>query len=222
LKNIKHLDRLITLIKKEMEKYSQPIVSSLDNAGIKKTPFTTLISCLLSLRTKDEITEIASVKLFKKYDTPEKLSNVSKKEIQKIIYPVGFYRVKSERIINISKEIVEKYNGQVPTDFNELLKLKGVGKKTAAIVMVYGHNNSNYIPVDVHVHVISNRLGFVKTKNPDETMEKLMDEIPKKYWSEINHLFVNFGKKICTTISPFCSNCPVEKYCKKIGVKNHR
>lgn len=222
MKNIKHLNKLITLIKKEMEKYSQPTVSSLDNAGIKKTPFTTLISCLLSLRTKDEITEIASVKLFKKYDTPEKLSVVPKKEIQKIIYPVGFYRVKSERIINISKEIVEKYNGQVPNDFNELLKLKGVGKKTAAIVMVYGHNNSNYIPVDVHVHVISNRLGFVKTKNPDETMEKLMDKIPKKYWSEINHLFVNFGKKICKTISPFCSKCPVEKYCKKIGVKNHR
>ena len=222
MQNIKHLDRVISLIKKEMNKYDQPIVSSLNNAGIKKTPFTTLISCLLSLRTKDEITEIASIKLFKKYDTPEKLADASKKEIQRIIYPVGFYKVKSERIIDISKEIVEKYNGLVPSDFKELLKLKGVGKKTASIVMVYGHNNSNYIPVDVHVHVISNRLGFVKTKNPDETMEKLMEKIPKKYWSEINHLFVNFGKKICKTISPFCSKCPIEKYCKKIGVKKHR
>ncbi len=222
MENINHIDEIITLIKKEMEKYDQPIISSLKKAGINKTPFTTLISCLLSLRTKDEITKKASIKLFKKYDTAEKLSNANKKDIEKIIYPVGFYRVKSERIINISKEIIEKNNGKVPNDFKELLKLKGVGKKTAAIVMVYGYNNMDYIPVDVHVHVISNRLGWVKTKNADDTMEQMMKVIPQKYWSEINHVFVQFGKSICTTISPKCTICPVNKICKKIGVEQHR
>ena len=223
MKKPDNVKKIIGLMKKEMEKYDQPIVSSLDKAGIKKTPFTTLISCLLSLRTKDEITERASIKLFKKFDTAEKLSKASKKEIQKIIYPVGFYRVKAERIINISRELVEKYHGKVPNNFNELLKLKGVGKKTASIVMVYGHNNPDYIPVDVHVHVISNRLGWVNSKSPDDTMKKLMEIIPKKYWSDINHLFVQYGKKkICTTISPWCSKCPIEEYCKKIDVKKHR
>ncbi len=222
LKKQRNIQKIIDIIKDEMKNYDQPIVSSLDKAGIKKTPFTTLVSCLLSLRTKDEITEEASIKLFKDFDTAEKLSNASKKEIEKIIYPVGFYRVKSERIINISNEIVEKYNGSVPNTFNELLKLKGVGKKTASIVMVYGHNNPNYIPVDVHVHVISNRLGLVKTKNADDTMDELMKIVPKKYWADINHLFVKFGKKICTTISPWCSKCPIEKYCKKIGVDKNR
>lgn len=219
---INNLDKIINLIKNEIEKYNQPIVSALDQAGIKKTPFTTLISCILSLRTKDETTEKASIKLFKKYDTPEKLSKADLEEIQDLIYPVGFYKVKSERIKNISKEIIEKYNGKVPQDYNELLKLKGVGKKTASIVMVYGHNNPNYIPVDIHVHVISNRLGWVKTKDPDDTMNKLMDLIPKKYWADINHLFVQFGKNICVTISPKCTICPIENYCPKIGVDRSR
>jgi len=222
LYKINNLDKIINLIKNEIEKYNQPIVSALDQAGIKKTPFTTLISCILSLRTKDETTEKASIKLFKKYDTPEKLSKADLEEIQDLIYPVGFYKVKSERIKNISKEIIEKYNGKVPQDYNELLKLKGVGKKTASIVMVYGHNNPNYIPVDIHVHVISNRLGWVKTKDPDDTMNKLMDLIPKKYWADINHLFVQFGKNICVTISPKCTICPIENYCPKIGVDRSR
>ena len=222
MKKPDHLDETIKLMKDEMQKYEQPIVTSLDDAGIKKTPFTTLISCILSLRTKDEITEKASIKLFKRYDTAEKLSKASKKEVQKIIYPVGFYKVKSERIINISKEIVENNNSEVPKTFEGLLKLKGVGKKTASIVMVYGHNKSGYIPVDVHVHVISNRLGWVKTKNADETMEKLMKIVPKKFWSDINHIFVQFGKEICITVSPWCSRCPVERYCKKTNVKKHR
>jgi len=222
LSNIKNIDKIIKLIKEEINNYNQPIVSALDQAGIKRTPFTTLISCILSLRTKDEITEKTSIKLFKKYHTPEKLAKVSLKDIQKLIYPVGFYRVKSERIKNISKEIIEKYNGKVPNDFNELLKLKGVGKKTAAIVMVYGHKNPSYIPVDIHVHIISNRLGWVKTNNPDESMDKLMELIPKKYWADINHLFVKFGQTICVTVSPWCSQCPIEDFCPKIGVDKSR
>ena len=219
---IKNLDKIINLMKEEIKKYDQPIVSALDRSGIKKTPFTTLISCILSLRTKDEVTEKASIRLFKTYDTPEKLSKANQKKIEGLIYPVGFYRVKAGRIINISKEIINKYNGIVPEDFDELLKLKGVGRKTAAIVMVYGYNDPDYIPVDVHVHVISNRLGLVKSKDPDETMDQLMNLVPKEYWKEINHLFVQFGKTICVTVSPKCSICPIEKYCPKIGVIQSR
>jgi len=222
LYNTNNIGKIINLIKDEIEKYNRPIVSALDQAGIKKTPFTTLISCVLSLRTKDEVTEKASVKLFKKYDTPEKLSKGDLKEIRDLIYPVGFYRVKAERIKNISREIIHKYDGKVPQNFGELLKLKGVGRKTAAIVMVYGHKNPNYIPVDIHVHIISNRLGWVRTKDPDDTMGQLMELIPKKYWADINHLFVQFGKNICVTISPKCSICPIKKYCPKIGVDRSR
>jgi len=222
LSKIENIDKIITLIENETRKYDKPIVSALDKAGVKKTPFTTLISCILSLRTKDEITEKASVRLFKKYNTPEKLVKAPEEEIKNLIYPVGFYRVKSKRIIDISKELIEKYNGKVPDDFKELLKLKGVGKKTASIVMVYGHKKDNFIPVDVHVHVISNRLGWVNSKKPDETMDKLMKVIPRKYWHDINELFVIFGQNICLTVSPYCSRCPIERYCRKIDVNRHR
>jgi endonuclease-3 len=222
LPKIKNINEIIDLMKEEAKKYDKPIISALDKAGIKKTPFTTLISCILSLRTKDEITEKASVRLFKKYNNPKKLAKSKENEIKKLIYPVGFYNVKSKRIIDISKELIEKYNGKVPDDFDELLKLKGVGKKTAAIVMVYGYKKDDFIPVDIHVHIISNRLGWVRSKNPDETMDKLMKFVPKKYWYDINEIFVIFGQNICVTVSPFCSRCPIEKYCKKIAVKNHR
>jgi len=205
-----------------MEKYDQPIVSALDRAGIKKTPFTTLISCLLSLRTKDEVTEKASIRLFKKYDNAKNLSKADINDIQKLIYPVGFYKVKSKRIIDISKELIEKYNGKVPNDFKELLNLKGVGRKTANIVMVYGFNKNNYLPIDTHCHRIPNRIGWIKTKNPEQTENEIKIFLPKKYWKDFNNLFVKFGQNICVPISPFCSICPINKYCKKIGVKKHR
>jgi len=222
LKKIKNIDKIFNLLKKEFKKYNDPVLSRSKRKEIINTPFTTLISCILSLRTKDEVTDIASAKLLKQYNTPEKIVKLSEKQIQKMIYPVGFYKVKSKRIKEISKKLLYEYDGKVPIDFDELLKLKGVGRKTASIVMVYGHKKHNYIPVDIHVHIISNRLGWVKSKNPDETMDQLMKIIPKKYWSEINNLFVLFGQKICTTISPWCSKCVINNYCKKISVKKSR
>jgi len=219
---IKNLDEIFKILNSEIKKYNTLAISHHKWDKIKKTSFTTLISCILSLRTKDEVTDPASIRLFNKFNTPKKLMNASVKEIQKLIYPVGFYKVKARRIKDISKVIIEKYNGEVPNDFHELLKLKGVGKKTAAIVMVYGHNSPDFIPVDIHVHVISNRLGWVKTKDPDETMEQLMKVIPKKYWADINHLFVQFGQEICITSSPWCSCCPIEIFCPKIGVVRSR
>lgn len=220
--NIPHIDTIISILEQEMKHIQTPLVSRRKWDIIPHTPFTTLISCLLSLRTKDEITEQASLRLLKKYHTPEQITNLSEEKIQELIYPVGFYKVKAHRIKEISKTILETYHGKVPNDFNILLSLKGVGKKTAAIVMVYGYNSPEYIPVDVHVHVIANRLGWVKTTQPDETMDSLMKTMPKKYWQSLNHLLVKFGQTYCLTISPFCSTCPILKYCPQKNVHTHR
>lgn len=220
--NIEHLEEIFKLLKEELKENKTYGVSQSRWDEIVDSPFTTLISCILSLRTKDEVTEKASIRLLKKYDAPQKMTKLSTQQIQSLIYPVGFYKTKAKRIKDISKSLIKNYNGEVPDDFNELLKLKGVGRKTAAIVMVYGHKIDNFIPVDIHVHVIANRLGWVKSKDPDETMDKLMRVIPKNYWHDINRLFVSFGQNICKTISPWCSKCPIERYCQKIGVRKSR
>jgi len=219
--NIENIDKIIKLIDKELENKKNPILSN-QWEQINRTPFTTLISCILSLRTKDEVTEKASIKLLKDYDTPQKLIKISEKKIQELIYPVGFYKTKSIRIKEISKTLIEKYNGSVPEKFDDLMKLRGVGRKTANIVMVYGFNKKNYIPIDTHCHRIPNRIGWIKTKNPEETEKELMKIMPKKYWTDFNNLFVKFGQMICLPTSPLCSKCPIENYCKKINVKNHR
>ena len=218
MEKIRNIDKIFALLKKEIKKSN---TTSKWNE-INETPFTSLISCILSLRTKDEVTDKASVCLLKKYDTPEKIIKLSTKQIQKIIYPVGFYKTKAKRIKEISKTLLDHYNGEVPKDFNELLKLKGVGRKTANIVMVYGHKKKGFLPIDTHCHRIPNRLGWVKTKTPEQTEKALKKILPKKYWDDFNHLFVTFGKTICVPISPFCSICPIEKYCKKIGVNSSR
>lgn len=222
MQEIKNIDEIFFLLKKELQKHKAPALDASKWEEVVHTPFTTLISCILSLRTKDEITDKVTIRLLKKHNTPEKLLKLSEQEIQKLIYPVGFYKTKAKRIKEISKTLIENYNGKAPESFEELLKLRGVGKKTAAIVMVYGHKIDDFIPVDIHVHVIANRLGWVKSKNPDETMDKLMMVIPKKYWYDLNHLFVTFGQNICKTISPLCSRCPIESYCPKIGVTRNR
>ena len=221
-KKIEFIDEIFKSLKKELEKYSMPVVSHPDWDDIVKTPFTTLISCLLSLRTKDDVTAEASYRLFRKFNAPEKFINASEKEIQRLIYPVGFYKTKAKRIKDISKTIVEKYNGKVPNDFNDLLKLKGVGRKTANIVMVYGHNKQGFLPIDTHCHRIPNRLGWIKTKTPEQTEEELKKVLPKEYWDDFNHLFVKFGQTICVPISPFCSKCPINKYCRRISVIKSR
>ena len=219
---IKNIDKIFKILKKELKNYDPPLISSGENHEIKKTPFTVLISCILSLRTKDEVTHKASIKLLKKFDTPEKILTLSEKEIQELIFPVGFYRVKAHRILSISKTLRDKYSGRVPDDFQELLKLKGVGRKTANIVMLYGHKKKDYLAIDTHCHRIPNRLGWVKTKTPAQTEKKLREILPKRYWYEFNPLFVKFGQNICLPLSPHCSKCPIERYCDKISVKNNR
>jgi len=219
---IEHIDEIFKLLHQELGKYVQPVVSRSKWDEIVNTPFTTLISCILSLRTKDEVTEQASVRLLKKYNTPEKLLQLSDKQIESLIYPVGFYKTKTKRIKEISKTLLENYDGNVPEDFDELLKLKGVGRKTANIVMVYGHKRQGYLPIDTHCHRIPNRLGWIKTKTPEETEIELRKILPRNYWDDFNHLFVTFGQTICVPVSPFCSRCPIKNYCKRVFVTKSR
>jgi endonuclease-3 len=222
LSKIDHIDEIFKLLNKELEKYNRPIVSRSKWDEIIHNPFTTLISCILSLRTKDEITEQASIRLLKEYNSPRKIVNLSEKQIESLIYPVGFYKVKAKRIKDISKTLIENYNEKVPDDFDKLLKLKGVGRKTANIVMVYGHKKQDYLPIDTHCHKIPNRLGWIKTKTPEETEKALKKILPKKYWDDFNHLFVKFGQTICVPISPFCNICPIRMYCKQVSVIKSR
>jgi len=217
---MKNIDKIIQLLKKESKKWKYPFVS--DWARVVKDPFTTLISCILSLRTKDEVTAKASIKLLKKYNTPRKILKLSNKQIEKLIYPVGFYPTKAKRIKEICKVLIDKYNGKVPDTFDELVKLKGVGPKTASITVVYGFNKPKHIAVDSHVFQISNRLGWVKTKTPEKTQPALEKIVPKRYWYDINELLVQFGQNVCVPVSPWCSKCVINKYCPRISVKRSR
>jgi len=175
-------------------------------------PFRILIATILSARTKDENTTKAADKLFKAYGTPKKLANAKVKDVEKMIKSVGFYHVKSKRIINAAKIILEKYNGKVPANLDKLVDIPGVGRKTANCVLVYAFEEPA-IPVDTHVHRISNRLGLVETKTPEETEMALREKISKKYWLPINNTFVMYGQNICKPISPMCNVCQIQNSC---------
>src|SRR3989344_2599445 len=167
----KEIIDVIKKVKKEVQKYENPIVTEIGEET--RSPFQVLISCILSLRTRDETTAKATTRLFTLAKTPEKMVKLSTKQIEKAIYPVGFYKTKARRIKGICKVLLEEYNGEVPENFDELMKLKGVGRKTANIVMCYGFNKKGYIAVDTHVHRIPNRLGWISTKTPEQTEETL-------------------------------------------------
>jgi len=187
----------------------------------KPNPFKILISCLLSLRTQDKTTEIVSEKLFKIADTPEKIAKIPKKKLEKIIFSSGHYKKKARTLKHVSKEILKRFNGKVPDKKEELMSIKGIGPKTANIVLNFAFNQL-VLPIDTHCHRIPNRLGWVRTKTPEQTEKALEKILPKKYWKEFNAIFVLFGKEICQPVSPLCSKCPVEKYCPKIGVIRSR
>ena len=185
-----------------------------DLAKRDRDPFKVLISTILSARTKDANTKIATDKLFAKYNTPQLIAQADIGELEHLIHQSGFYRVKAARIKNVSKIIMNDYNGKVPENFEELIDLPGVGSKTANCVLVYGFNIPA-IPVDTHVHRISNRLGWVKTKKPEETEKVLSKIIPKEQWIRINRIFVKFGQQICVPINPKHQLCPIEDICPK-------
>jgi len=176
-------------------------------------PFSILIGTILSARTRDENTAKVVKKLFAKYKSSESLAKAKIRDVEKLIKSIGFYHVKAKRIVEVSSIIQSEFNGKVPDNFDDLLGLPGVGRKTANCVLVYAFDKPA-IPVDIHVHRISNRLGLVETKTPEETELELMKIIPKKYWLEINETFVMYGQNICKPISPLCTICGIKKDCK--------
>jgi len=213
------IEKVISLLKQKIKKWPTPIVTEVGQK--RRDPFLVLISCILSLRTKDETTRQASARLFKLADSPQQMLKLSTQKIQKAIYPVGFFRVKSKNILGISRDLIDKFAGKVPADLDKLLTLKGVGRKTANLVLTEGFHKLG-ICVDTHVHRISNRLGYIKTRNPFETEMVLRKKLPKRFWIEYNNLLVAWGQNICKPVSPLCSICSISKYCQRIGVKLHR
>ena len=177
-------------------------------------PFLVLIGCILSLRTNDKTTYPATLRMLELGKTPYDFLKVSQEDLEKAIYPVGFYKNKAKQILDIAKELVESHNGKVPEDIDELTKFKGVGRKTANLVVAKGFNKPA-ICVDVHVHRICNRWGYVKTKEPDETEMALRKKLPKKYWMDFNTLLVTHGQNICKPQKPNCAICSVNNFCKK-------
>lgn len=184
-------------------------------------PFKVLVSCILSLRTRDQTTAEASTRLFGLAQTPEQLSRLSAAEIEEAIYPVGFYRIKAQQILEISRQLTELHAGRVPDQLNELLKFKGVGRKTANLVLTLGFGKAG-ICVDIHVHRICNRWGYVSTRTPEQTEIALRKKLPPEYWIVINDLLVSFGQHQCTPVSPRCSSCPLYQLCDRVGVVKFR
>ncbi|OGP31821.1 MAG: endonuclease III [Deltaproteobacteria bacterium GWC2_42_51] len=209
------IPKVIKILKQVNASFTIPAVTQISNKS--SSPFMVLISCILSLRTKDNTTAQASERLFRLAKTPETMSRLSNRTIEKAIYPVGFYRNKAKVIKNISTELIEKYHSKVPDTIDDLLAFKGVGRKTANLVVTMGYGKPG-ICVDTHVHRIINRWGYVNTKTPEETEFALREKLPKRYWIIINNLLVTFGQNICKPISPLCTQCRIHIYCNKVGV----
>lgn len=204
-----------------IEKYISQRQPTVRRSSHSKDPFKVLIACLLSLRTKDENTEKASEKLFKVAETPEEILATPIEKLEKLIYSSGHYRKKARTLKSVSKEILERFNGRVPETKEELLSIKGVGPKTANIVLCFAYDKC-VLPIDTHCHRIPNRLGWIKTKTPEQTEKELEKILPKSYWKEFNTVIILFGKSICLPVSPLCSRCPVKQYCEKVGVLRSR
>jgi len=217
--DINTLIKIISILKKEVKNYKVPIITLMSQR--KKDPYQILIGTILSLRTKDETTAKACERLFAKASNIEEMIRLNEDEISKLIYPVGFYRNKSKSIRSISKILIENYNSKVPSELDELLKLPGVGRKTANLVLIEGFDKPG-VCIDIHNHRILNRFGFLKTKTPDETEFEIRKKLPQKYWKELNFILVAFGQNTCVPVSPFCSRCRIQKYCEKKNVKTFR
>lgn len=217
--NTKTIIQVLHILEKEYSNWNAPIVTLI--AQRSRDPYQVLISTLLSLRTKDEVTSQASMRLFKKAKTPQQMLILKASKIRSLIYPVGFYKRKAETILKVSKILVDQYRGKVPDNLEELLQLPGVGRKTANLVITLGFGKSG-ICVDTHVHRISNRFGYVDTKTPEETEMALRGKLPVKWWIPYNDILVAFGQILCKPISPWCSRCPVEQLCEKVGIVKYR
>jgi endonuclease-3 len=213
------LERIVPAVRAAVRASREPSVTRI--ARRTRSPFKVLVSTVISARTKDEVTGEASRRLYARADTPRTLAALPEGEIERLIYPAGFYRTKARSIRALSRKIVAEHGGRVPDTMEGLLSLPGVGRKTANLVLTLGFGTPG-ICVDTHVHTVVNRLGVVATRNPAETESALRDVLPRRHWIEINDLLVTFGKSVCTPISPWCSICPIRRSCRRVGVTRSR
>jgi endonuclease III len=214
------LNKALRRLKKEIAKWKTPAVGLIAERAADR-PFETLISTILSLRTKDKVTEEASRRLLDCAPTPEILMNLPTKEIERLIYPVGFYHTKARHLKETCRSLLHDFDGAVPRSMDALLKLPGVGRKTANLVLTVGFGDYG-ICVDTHVHRISNLWGYVETKTPEETEFALRKKLPKRHWKTFNDILVTFGQNLCMSVAPWCSKCPIAQYCPRKGLKRFR
>jgi endonuclease III len=214
------MSRVIVRLRRASRRWPQTALAELTRTT-GRDPFRILIGCLLSLRTKDETTGPAATRLFARGDTPEAILALSTDEIERLIYPVGFYRTKARVLHRVCRDLLDRFDGRVPADLDALLTLHGVGRKTANLVVTFGFGLPG-ICVDTHVHRITNRLGFIRAKTPDESETALRRRLPPRHWIELNDLLVAFGQTLCHPTSPHCSRCPVTTWCGRVGVRRSR
>lgn len=214
-----NIEEVMRVLKRQVKALPDPSVTLVGKRW--KSPFLVLISCILSLRTKDETTLPAAERLFQLADTPQRMRELTPRQIEEAVYPVGFYRTKARTILGICRDLADKFDGQVPADLDTLLTFKGVGRKTANLVLTEGFSIPG-VCVDTHVHRISNRMGYVKTVNPYETEMALRKKLPLRYWLDYNAVLVAWGQNICRPLSPLCSRCGIRSYCARRGVKISR
>jgi endonuclease-3 len=214
------IGKVLRVLRREVRKWKVPAVGLVAESAADR-PFETLISTILSLRTKDAVTGEASRRLLARAPTAAAIVSLPVEEIEQLIYPVGFYHTKARNLKKTSSLLLQEHGGKVPRSMEELLKLPGVGRKTANLVITVGFGEYG-ICVDTHVHRISNRWGYVKTKTPAETEWALRRRLPKNHWKTYNDLLVTFGQNLCTPISPWCSRCAIGAHCEKVGVRKHR
>lgn len=218
-KNNFNIDKVVDILEKESKNWDVPVVTLI--AIQEKDPFKVLITTIISLRTKDEVTIDASKRLYKILSKPGDIYGLDIVDIERAIYPAGFYKRKAVQIKKICERLLAEFDGKVPNDLDVLLTFEGVGRKTANLVLTEGFG-LYAMCVDTHVHRISNRFGYVSTKNPEETEFALREKLPKKHWIKYNTLLVALGQSICRPISPHCTKCPVLEYCNRIGVNSYR
>ena len=210
----------IRVLKREIRRWQEPVVGVVAKES-DRDPFLILISTLLSLRTKDRTTREAGDRLFAMARTPTAMLKLPLKKLEQVIYPVGFYRTKAKAIHQICRRLIDDYGGLVPDSIDELITLPGVGRKTANLVVTIGYSKPG-ICVDIHVHRISNRWGYIKTKTPEESEQALRRTLPKQYWIIYNDLLVPYGQNLCLPVSPLCSTCKLTELCDRVGVTRSR
>jgi endonuclease-3 len=216
----KTINTVLRVLKKEIKKWKTPAVGVIAEGAVDR-PFATLVGTILSLRTKDKVTEAASNRLLRRAPDPGTIAALPVAEIERLIFPVGFYRTKARNLIETCRRLIEDHEGKVPRSLDALLELPGVGRKTANLVLTVGFGDYG-ICVDTHVHRISNLWGYVRTRTPEETEFALREKLPRRHWKTYNDYLVTFGQNLCVPVSPWCSRCPVARYCLRIGLKKHR